>query len=172
MEPKDANVVVKKEKFVAAIKINERLIYKIAAIYTNNAEDRDDLVQEIVYQLWKSFDSFNSKSSLSTWMYRVAMNVAIYHLNISKRKIPTVPLDEQLVDFQEADYGGENEKWELMRRLLNDLNLLDKGIVLLYFENKSYEEIAEIIGISASNVGTKLSRIREKLKNKIADKMI
>lgn len=164
--------MVKREKFIAAIKTNEGLIYRMASVYTNDVEDRNDLVQEIVYQLWKSFDSFNSHSALSTWMYRVAMNVAIYHLKVSKRKVTTVPLDDRILEFEDTAHSGSDERWDLMRKLLNELDLLDKGIVLLYFENKSYEEIAEIIGISASNVGTKLSRIREKLKNKIADKII
>jgi RNA polymerase sigma factor (sigma-70 family) len=159
--------VDKKEAFITAIKNNEGLIYKIASVYTNDIEDRKDLVQEIIYQLWKSFDSFNQKSSLSTWMYRVAMNVAIYHLKINKRKVLTVPLDGQFLDFHEADNGGFEEKLLLFRQHLNNLNLLDKGIVMLYLENKSYEEIAQIVGISESNVGTKISRIKQKFKKQI-----
>jgi RNA polymerase sigma-70 factor (ECF subfamily) len=159
--------VDKKEIFITAIKSNEGMIYKIASIYTNSIEDRYDLIQEIIYQLWKSFDSFNQKSSLSTWMYSVAMNVSIYHLKSGKRKILTVPLEEQLLDFHEADNTGLEEKLQVLRQHLNNLNLLDKGIVMLYLENKSYEEIAQIIGISVSNVGTKISRIKEKLKKQI-----
>lgn len=157
----------KKEIFITAIKSNEGMIYKIASIYTNSIEDRYDLIQEIIYQLWKSFDSFNQKSSLSTWMYSVAMNVSIYHLKSGKRKVLTVPLEEQLLDFHEADNTGLEEKLQVLRQHLNNLNLLDKGIVMLYLENKSYEEIAQIIGISVSNVGTKISRIKEKLKKQI-----
>jgi RNA polymerase sigma-70 factor (ECF subfamily) len=156
-----------KDTFIAAIKNNEGLIYKIAAIYTNDMEDRNDLVQEIIYQLWKSFDSFNQKSALSTWMYRVAMNVAIYHLKIAKRSVLTVPISAQSLNVQEIDISEIEEKWRIVRQQLNNLNLLDKGIVMLYLEDKSYEEIAEIIGISTSNVGTKLSRIKEKLKKQI-----
>lgn len=161
----------KKEIFITAIKNNEGLIFKIAFIYTNNIEDRNDLVQEIVYQLWKSFDSFHQKSSLSTWMYRVAMNVAIYHLKIAKRKVLTVPMDGQFLDFNEEDNSGIEEKWQAFRQHLNNLNLLDKGIVMLYLEKKSYEEIAQIVGISISNVGTKLSRIKEKLKKQISKQL-
>jgi RNA polymerase sigma factor (sigma-70 family) len=160
--------VDKKEIFIAAVKANEGLLYKLASIYTNTVDDRNDLVQEIVYQLWKSFDSFNERSSVSTWMYRVAMNVAIYHLKAAKRKIVTVPLDAQPIDLQEADNSDFEEKLQLFKQHLNNLNLLDKGIVLLYLENKSYEEIAQITGISTTNVGTKIARIKEKLKNQIA----
>ena len=157
----------KKETFIAAIQKHESLIYKIASVYTNGIEDRNDLVQEIIYQLWKSFGTFNQKSGLSTWMYRVAMNVAIYHLNKAKRKAATVPIDEQLLNFHEAENSETEEKWQLLKQQINHLNLLDKGIVILYLENKSYEEIAEITGISISNVGTKLFRIKEKLKKQI-----
>lgn len=157
----------KKDSFLTAIKENQSLIYKIASIYTKTIEDRNDLVQEIIYQLWKSFDTFNQKSSLSTWMYRVAMNVAIYHLKIAKRKILTVPLEEQFLDFYEVDNSEIEEKWQTFRQHIDNLNLLDKGIVILYLENKNHEEIAQIIGISTSNVGTKISRIKEKLKQQI-----
>ena len=157
----------KKETFITAIKDNEGLIYKVASVYTNTIEDRKDLVQEIIYQLWKSFDSFNQKSSLSTWMYRVAMNVAIYHLKIAKRNFLTVPLDGQFSNLHETDNGGFEEKWKALRQQLDKLNLLDRGIILLYLENKSYEEIAQITGITESNVGTKMFRIKEKLKKQI-----
>ena len=158
----------KKETFTAAIESNEGLIFKIATIYTNSIEDRNDLVQEIIYQLWKSFDTYNQRASLSTWMYRVAMNVAIYHLKASKRKVQTVSLERQVLDFYETNADDLDKRWQMLKEHLNSLSLLEKGIVMLYLEDKSYEEIAEIIGISVSNVGTKLSRIKEKLKTQIS----
>ncbi len=161
----------KKEAFTTAIKDNEGSIYKIASVYTNNVEDRADLVQEIIYQLWKSFDTFNQRSSLSTWMYRVAMNVAIYHLKSAKRRVQTVSIDDQLLNFREVGNGDEEERWKLLKQSVDRLNLLDKGIVILYLEGKSYEEIAEVVGISVTNVGTKLSRIKEKLKQQISKQL-
>lgn len=161
----------KNETFIKAIKGNEGSIYKIASVYTNDTEDRADLVQEIIYQLWKSFDTFNQKSGLSTWMYRVALNVAIYHLKAAKRRVPTVSINEQLLNFSEIDKSDEEERWKLLKHYVGNLNLLDKGIVILYLEEKSYEEIAEIVGISVSNVGTKLSRIKEKLKQQISKQL-
>ena len=157
----------KKDTFITAINENQGLIFKAASIYTNNNEDKNDLSQEIIYQLWKSFDTFQQKSSLSTWIYRVALNVAIYHLKTSKRKIKTEPLDKQFLNFQETNNNEIEEKWQIFKQHTDTLNLLDKGIVLLYLENKSHEEIGQIIGISKSNVGTKLSRIKEKLKQQI-----
>lgn len=158
----------KKEKFIAAIKENENFIYKIASLYTNNSDDNKDLVQEILYQLWKSFDTFNQKSSLSTWVYRVALNVAIYQLKISKKRIVTVPIDGQVSEHPDNDNTENEEKWLLFKQQIDKLNLLDKGIVMLYLENKTYDEIGEIIGLSTSNVGTKISRIKEKMKQQIS----
>ncbi|CAN5916881.1 sigma-70 family RNA polymerase sigma factor [soil metagenome] len=161
----------KKEIFTSAIKENERFIYKIASVYTNNIEDRNDLVQEIIYQLWKSFDTFKQKSTLSTWVYRVSLNVALYQLKLSKKRVVTIPIDEQILNNHEVDNSENNEKWKIFKQQINSLNLLDKGIVMLYLDNKSYDEIAEIIGISKSNVGTKLLRIKEKLKLQINKKL-
>jgi RNA polymerase sigma factor (sigma-70 family) len=159
--------VDKKEKFISVIKTNERLIFKVASVYTNDQDDKNDLAQEIIYQLWKSFDSFNGLSSLSTWMYRVAMNVAISHLKVSKRRVQTVPIEEQVLEYANNDTEDVEDRWRVFRQHVEGLNLLDKGIVMLYLEDKSYEEIAEIIGISKSNVGTKLSRIKERLRKQI-----
>lgn len=156
----------KKEQFITAIKDNEGFIYKLASAYTNNTDDKHDLVQEIIYQLWKSFQTFREQSKLSTWIYRVALNVAIYQLKKSKRNVVTVPIDEQVLNYQDTGYENE-EKWKVFRQQIENLNLLDKGIVMLYLDNKSYDEIAEIIGISKTNVGTKLSRIKDKLKQQI-----
>ncbi|RYU94222.1 RNA polymerase sigma factor [Emticicia agri] len=154
----------KKETFIRAIKDNERLIVKIASVYTNTADDKADLIQEIIYQLWKSFDSFNQQSGLSTWLYRVALNVAIYQLKIAKRRVITVEIDEQILNYANEDHSAIEQKWELFRQQIESLNLLDKAIVMLYLDQKSHEEIAEIVGISVSNVGTKIQRIKEKLK--------
>jgi RNA polymerase sigma factor (sigma-70 family) len=159
--------VDKKDIFISALKENEGFIYKIASVYTNNTEDRNDLVQEIIYQLWKSFDSFQQKSSLSTWIYRVALNVALYQLKLSKKKVLTIPIDERFINSAEIDNNENEEKWKIFKEQIDSLNLLDKGIVMLYLDNKSYDEIAEIIGISKSNVGTKILRIKEKLKSQI-----
>lgn len=159
-----------KSRFIKVIKENEGLIYKITTLYTNSVQDRSDLYQEIVYQLWKSFGSFKEHSKLSTWMYRVALNTAIYNLKQTKKRIETTPIDlktDQLADDLEKT---EEERIKLLYEHIQRLNLLEKGIILLYLEGKSHEDIASIVGISISNVGTKISRIREKLKSQITKK--
>lgn len=158
----------KKEIFIKAIQENEGLIYKVATFYTNNKDDRDDVVQEIIYSLWKSFESFKQHSSLSTWMYQVAMNVAVFHLKRSKKSVTTIPIDMALLNSPDSIADNDEEKLKILQEHIRDLNLLDKGILMLYLESKSHEEIAQITGISKTNVGTKLSRIKEKLKSKIS----
>lgn len=157
----------KKEHFTRAIEENEGLIYKVTLLYTDNLQDREDLYQEIIFQLWKSFDSFNEFSKLSTWMYRVAMNTAIYNLKKNYRKIGTTTIDPIVESIADHKDNSEEEKLKLLNNQIQKLNLFEKGIILLYLEGKSHDEIAEIIGITKSNVGTKISRIKKKLKSQL-----
>lgn len=154
-------------KFNKIIKENEGLIFKVTTLYTNNFQDRKDLYQEIIYQLWKSFGSFNERSKLSTWMYRVALNTAIYYLKQTKRRVDTIPIDLEIHWFADERDKTEEEKVKLLYAHIQMLNLLERGIILLYLEGKSHEEIACIVGITTSNVGTKIMRIKEKLKFQI-----
>ena len=160
----------KQEEFINTIQENSGIIYKAAALYSSNAQDKEDLVQEIIYQLWKSYDSFQHHSSISTWMYRVAMNVSISYLKQSKKRLLTIPMNQEVLKIQSAVSNEEEAKWEKIHQQINTLSLLEKGIIMLYLENKSYKEIAEIIGISESNVSTRMARIKTKLKNKISNK--
>lgn len=157
----------KKQLFEEIINRYLNLVYKVASVYTTNADDKNDLVQDILYQAWKSFDSFRQESKISTWLYRVAMNVAIYQVKTRKRNIEAIPLTDQNSELTEDNSNETEEQWQRILFYINRLNLLDKGIVLLYLENKSHEEIAEITGLSVSNVGTKLSRIKEKLRQQV-----
>ncbi len=152
-----------KEEFIAIIKENEGLIYKVAKLYTNNKEDEQDLYQDIVYQLWKSFDSFRNDAKISTWMYRVALNTAIAHLQKEKRKANHLPLDEKLVNRPDSSDMLVEEQTKMLYALIATLNTVEKGIIFLYLEGKSYDEIAQITGFSATNVGTRLARIRQKI---------
>jgi len=145
------------------------MIYKVASFYTDCKDDREDLMQEIIYQLWRSFDSFRNKSSLTTWIYRVALNTSIYFLKKSKRRAEIENIQGDLL-YPNGDEPEIEERFKLMQEQIKSLNLLEKGIVMLYLEGKSHEEIGNLIGISTSNVGTKLSRIKEKLRNQIAKK--
>jgi RNA polymerase sigma-70 factor (ECF subfamily) len=160
----------RKQRFVQVIKQHEGLLYKVAMLYSNSRQDREDLYQEIVFQLWKSFDSFKDQSKLSTWMYRVAMNTALYNLKQAKKRVGTSAIELESVQFADDFDREEEEKIKSLYEQVQLLNLLEKGVILLYLEGKSHEEIATIIGISISNVGTKISRIKEKLKVQITKK--
>lgn len=158
----------KKTTFIQLIEDNERLIYKVASFYTDDSDDRDDLVQEIIYNLWRSFQSFKNNSSLTTWMYRVAMNVSILHLKKNKRRVATVPINVEVSNVEDTPVDNFEENLLTLQKHIQQLNLLEKGIVMLYLESKSHEEIAEITGLSKTNVGTRLSRIKEKLKQQVS----
>lgn len=157
----------RKKDFIKIIKSNEGLIFKVAGLYSNSLEDRDDLVQEIVYQLWKSFDTFNAQSKLSTWMYRVALNTSVFHLKKTKRTVPTIPIEQSDFGMSDELEKEEEERIERLYEQIQRLNLLERGIVLLYLEGKSHEEISSITGLSITNIGTRLSRIKEKMKTEI-----
>lgn len=152
------------DAFAEVIREHQGLLYKVSAIYTNNEPDREDLFQEIVYQLWKYFDSFRNESKISTWMYRVAMNTAITHLKRSKRIPKSEPIKESLIWMAEGTDDLFQERVRLLHRQIEKMNSLEKGIMLLLLEGKSYQEIAEITGLNTSNVGTRISRIKEKLR--------
>ena len=151
------------ETFVEILNNHRALIYKVCNLYCSDKEDRKDLFQEIVLQIWKSFKSFRHESSLSTWMYRIALNTAITHFKKEKR-MPNYPLSLDGIEI--PDIRDQDEKEEQLQQLslaIEQLDKIEKSIVLLYFEKKSYEEISEITGLSKSNVGVKLNRIKTKL---------
>ena len=162
-----------KRELVKLIQENKGIVFKICNSYCHNREDREDLAQEIIYQIWKSGKTFNSGQRFSTWMYRVALNVAISFYRKSKSANALVSFTENFKDIEDNDYENadyENE-YELTRKLLqkciNDLKELDRALIILFLEAKSYKEIAEILGITETNVATKISRIKDKLKQKI-----
>lgn len=157
----------KKTKFIKAIQENEGIIYKITSVYTDTDEDQKDLYQEIVYQLWKSFDSFKGNSKFSTWMYRIALNTSIAHINKGKRRINQVPMDFQLLSITEEKDTIISERLSILYDHIKLLNAVEKGIILLFLEGKRYEEIGIITGFTATNIGTRLGRIKNKLKSQI-----
>ena len=156
-----------KTAFVAIIKENEGVIYKITRVYTDTKEDQKDLYQEIVYQLWKSFESFKGNSKISTWIYRIALNTAITSLNKRRKKIQQVNLDFEILNVIEEKDTIIDAQLNLLYKTIKQLNVIEKGLILLLLEGKSYDEIATITGFSSSNVGTRISRIKKKLKENV-----
>jgi len=155
------------DAFVALIKENQGLIYKVTKLYTNSKEDAEDLYQDIVYQLWKSLGTFRNESKISTWIYRIALNASITHLRKEKRKGSQLAVTEELLNKEDTKDNLQEEQFETMYAYLKKLNEVEKGIIFLYLEGKSYDEIAAITGFTASNVGTRLTRIKQKISAKI-----
>ena len=157
---------VDKEEFIKSVEEYKGIINKISFAYTNNIDDRNDLKQEILIQLWKSYPKFSHKSKLSTWIYRVALNTAISNLRKTKRKIREVELSKKYYQIPDPNINSEyDDNLKILYELIYRLNDLERAIVFLYLEDLSYCEIAGIVGISETNVATKLSRIKLKLKN-------
>ena len=160
-------MVTRQRDFINLIRKHEGIIYKITRVYVDQEEDQQDLYQEIVYQLWKSFDSFRSDAKWSTWMYRVALNTAISFLKRDKSKLKKVS-SEHLDNFKMEPFDPVmEERIEWLYKSIQKLSVVEKGIILLYLEGKSHEEISNITGFTTSNVGTRISRIKEKLKRQI-----
>ena len=150
--------------FMALIKQYERLIHKVCNLYiVNNPEDYKDLYQEIILQTWLAFPKFQNAAKVSTWLYRIALNTAISYKRSSKTRINEIPFDDSFT--QVADITRDsNEEYLLLWGLIRQLPQLEKALILLYLENNSYEEIAAIMGLTVTNIGTRLGRIKGKLK--------
>ena len=159
--------IEKSEIFLSGIEGNKGIIYKVVNAYCKNEEDRKDLVQEIIIQLWKSFDTYDNSFKYSTWMYRISLNVAIsFYRKERTRRIISNPLTEGIISFTDTDNLEDKESdLGMLQQLILQLNDLDKALMLLYLEEKGHKEISQIIGISETNVATKISRIKTRLRS-------
>jgi len=154
------------DNFLDVIESNKGILYKVANSYCRNIEDRKDLLQEIILQLWKSFDNYNDKFKYSTWIYRISLNVAIsfYRKENSRKKISN-SLTTDIFNLADTEKAEEKEtNFGILNQIISKLNDLNKALILLYLEEKNYKEISEIIGITETNVATKIGRIKSKLK--------
>jgi RNA polymerase sigma-70 factor (ECF subfamily) len=149
------------QEFVALINQHQKLIHKVCYLYLNDMNDREDLFQEITLQVWKSMSSFKGESKFSTWLYRIALNTAITFYRKERKSI--IVLTEVLPDKAEETNIAEEQLKEL-HYAIGQLSKIEKALVMLYLENCSYNEIAEVLGITANNVAVKMSRIKTKLK--------
>ena len=158
-------------EFVRLMQEHKGIVYKIGNSYCSNREDREDLAQEIIYQLWRSGPTFRAGQKFSTWMYCVALNVAISFYRKRKSAHAVVSYKEHLADLADQEESIDENELEKARRKLqqsiHELKELDRALIILFLEAKSYREIADIVGITETNVATKISRIKEKLKQKL-----
>ena len=149
--------------FLKIVEDNQGIIYKVCKMYRDTREDQEDLFQEIVLQLWKSYPKFRGESKVSSWMYRIALNTAIAIFRKNKIELE---FNEKIPKEHHSKYKetpSENE--ERLFDAIRTLNKAERAIIALYLEDYPYNEIGEIIGITENYVGVKISRIKEKLKN-------
>jgi RNA polymerase sigma-70 factor (ECF subfamily) len=166
----------RQRRFEALLREHQRIVFKVAGVYAGSAPDRDDLAQEIATQLWRSFRGYDARrAKFSTWMYRVALNVAIsWARNARRRGVEHAePLDATHLEA-EADGGAvphavmeRDERVAALHAFIARLDPLNRALVLLYLEDRSYAEMAEVLGISETNVATKLNRIKQKLRGQM-----
>lgn len=148
--------------FLKIVEVNQGIIYKVCKMYRDTREDQEDLFQEIVLQLWKSYPKFRRESKVSTWMYRIALNTALV---IYRKKKIELELKETIpVDYHSKYIETPSENEERLFAAIRTLNKAERAIIALYLEDYPYNEIAEITGITENYVGVKISRIKEKLK--------
>ncbi len=153
--------------FEGIIEQHKGILFKVARAYCPDEEDRQDLIQEMMIQIWQSIHKYNDQYKISTWLYRISLNIAIsFYRKSSTRAKKHTELNEQMVETTLDDKSENENQLKLLEQFISELKEIDKALMILYLEDKSHAEIAEILGISVSNVGTKIGRIKDQLKTR------
>ena len=155
--------------FEGIIEQHKGILFKVARAYCPDEENREDLIQEMMIQIWQSVHKYNDQYKISTWLYRISLNVAIsFYRKSSTRAKKYTELNEQSVEALVEDKSDNEMHLKLLEQFICELKEIDKALMILYLEDKSHAEIAEILGISVSNVGTKIGRIKDQLKTRFS----
>lgn len=166
------SMAAREDEFLDLLEQHQKILFKVANLYCRNRADFADLVQEIVLQAWRSFDRYDHSRPFSTWLYRIGLNVAISAYRAETRRLRTiVPADESIVEIgaPPSEAAELEAQLRLLHHLIGQFGELDKALVLLYLDGNSNDVIAEILGISVTNVGTRINRIKQKLQRHWAD---
>ena len=152
--------------FLDLLEQHKGIIYKVCNSYCKQRESRKDLAQEIVIQLWKSFRKYNSQYKVSTWIYRIALNVAISFYRREQKHTTTSPITESIFDFPDNNISSQDTESTIaqLHHFIDQLDELHKALMILYLDNNTYKDISEVLGITETNVATKINRIKQKLK--------
>ncbi len=151
--------------FVELLEKHQNIAHKICRLYTNNQDAHNDLFQEITIQLWKAYPKFRGDAKFSTWMYRVGLNTAITLYRKSKRTIKTQEFETVAFKIKSVDYDDtEEQQLKLLYKAVHQLNDIEKALVLLYLEDKNYNEISQTLGITEVNARVKMNRVKKKLR--------
>ncbi len=153
------------DEFIRQVNQHRGILHKVCRLYCPNRQDQQDLFQEIIIQLWRSFPSFRAESKFSTWLYRIALNTAISDLRKQNRRLNPLPAESLPTQLQDIQYSGEKE--EQLKQLytaIEQLTEIEKAVTMLYLEDKPYQEMEEILGISQNNLRVKMARVKDKLR--------
>lgn len=161
--------VERHELYLDILEKHKGIVFKVARSYCSNEFDREDLVQEILAQIWRSLDTYNDAFKVTTWMYRVALNVAIsFYRKDKSAAYKHTEIEDRLLTYDMVQESENEESLSALYAFINELNDIDKAILLMYLEGENQAEIAANLNITISNVSTKISRIKQKLKLKAA----
>jgi RNA polymerase sigma-70 factor (ECF subfamily) len=151
------------KEFIAAIENNQGILHKVCNLYMETPHDKEDLFQEILLQAWRGIKNYKGDAKFSTWLYRVALNTAITFYRKDQRQVTTTELKEQLAGVAYTAYN-DDEMVTALYKVIGELSNIDKALVMLYLEDYSYQEIGDMMGITANNVAVKMNRVKTKLK--------
>ena len=152
-----------KLQFTKMVKEYRKTIYTVCYFYSKDSEEVNDLYQEILINLWKGFEKFRGESSLKTWIWRVSLNTCNNQERKKKSSVQTIPLSIDIDLYNDDDV--QSKQIQMLYDRINRLDVFDRAIILLWLENMNYQDIADVVGISLSNVTTRLFRIKEQLKS-------
>lgn len=158
------------QRFEALWREHRGIVLKVASVYARGAEERHDLAQEIGAQLWRAFAGYDARrAKFSTWLYRIALNVAISHLRRTGGEAGRFePLEKTHLETIAGEPAVEpDERLDALYAFIGELDALNRALILLYLEDRSYAEIADVLGISATNVATKINRIKTRLRGRM-----
>lgn len=156
------------ERFTSLLEQHAGIIRKVAFTYAQTFADREDLAQEITLQLWRAYPRYASDRPFSTWMYRIALNVAISSLRrLSHPGRQTVPLEEREIAEEKSGDAATDERIALLQKVIAALPPLERGLMLLYLDDHSYRDIAAVLGLSETNVATKLQRLKQRVREEM-----
>jgi len=156
------------DRFINDLNSNIGIVHRVCKVYGRDPREKQDLFQEIVYQLWKSYPTFTGSSKFSTWMYKVAMNTAIGAIRKSSRALPNRSLSGQLPEIPDlTDPSDPEEKMQRLYAAINELSPIEKAIILLYLDEHSYEQIAAFTGLTKTHISVRLVRIKKRLEQKL-----
>jgi len=152
------------ETFQNLIERHKKILYKVCNAYCRDRDSREDLAQEIMFQLWRSFAKFDGRCQFSTWMYRIALNVAISFYRSEGARTRLVIPDEQRLLQAVDKQDHQADEIRTLYAFIADIDPLSKALILLYLDGNTHQEIADVVGITATNVATKISRIKNQMK--------